>query len=348
MEKRLREATLLLAEYYRAEGRTLPWREGRDPYRVWLSEIMLQQTRVEAVIPYYHRFLSRFPDVYALAAATDEQLYKCWEGLGYYSRARNLRESARQLAAAGGVFPDTVEGWLALPGIGGYTAGAISSICLGLPTPAVDGNVLRILARLFASREEVTSAAFKRDCHARLSRVYPRGEDAAAVTQGFMELGQRLCLPNGAPKCEGCPLASLCLARAEGVERELPVRAAKKQRKVCNLTILLCHKQGKFAVRRRPDEGLLSGLWEFPSRDGHLTEAEAAEAVGALGLTPTAIIALPDAKHIFTHIEWRMQGYLCDCEGEGDGLCFATPDEIRDSYPIATAFRAYKEHILRP
>lgn len=350
MTEILESALPLLLDWYGATARPLPWREEITPYRVWISEIMLQQTRVEAVIPYYQRFLSAFPDVKSLAEAPDGLLMKCWEGLGYYSRARNLRRAAEKIVTEyNGVFPADYESLLSLPGVGPYTAGAIGSIAFGLPTPAVDGNVLRILARLGKVGEDVLSPAVKNSFTAALAAVYPKGKKAGVLTQAFMELGQRHCLPNGAPLCEGCPLSAICRAHLSGEEENFPVRTPKKGRKVLKKTVLLLHCNGRFALRQRPKEGLLAELWEFPNTDGFLSPEEAADYIASLGLSPLGVTETEGGKHIFTHLEWHMKGYFaeCACETPPAGLVFATPEEIRDRYAIATAFRPFRKFTVQ-
>lgn len=353
MEK-CKELLSIIAEFYKSHGRKLPWRENKDPYRVWLSEIMLQQTRVEAVIPYFHRFLSAFPDVHALAEASEQEVLKMWEGLGYYSRARNLHRAAKAIVEQhGGVFPARYEELLALPGVGEYTAAAVGSICFGLPRAAVDGNVLRIWARVFADSRPITDAAVKKEITATLSAAYPSGDAAEGATQGFMEIGQRFCLPNGTPLCAECPLRQICEANGKGECTSYPVRAAKATRKIQQKTVLLLHvasadvEKGYFLIRKRPENGLLGGLWEFPLFDGTLTEAQAFAAAESIGVHPIAVLQTAGGKHIFTHVEWHMTGMLLECEEIiPEGLTAASVSDLRDRYPIASAFRAFKEPIL--
>lgn len=223
---RLSQTVQPLLGWFQTHARALPWRADREPYHVWLSEIMLQQTRVEAVRGYYARFLAAAPDVFALAALPEAQLLKLWEGLGYYNRARKAQACAQEIAARGGVWPDTVEGLLALPGIGPYTAGAIASICFERPAAAVDGNVLRVCARVLDDATPIDSAAHKAALTAALSACYPAGH-CGDFTQALMELGATVCGPNRAPQCEVCPIAALCLARAHGTAAALPVKAPR-------------------------------------------------------------------------------------------------------------------------
>lgn len=223
----------LIARWYACARRDLPWRRTREPYHIWLSEIMLQQTRIEAVIPYYHRFLSRFPDIRALAQAEDAQLVKLWEGLGYYSRARYLKKAAVLIMERyGGELPRQAAELKKLPGIGDYTAGAISSIAFGEPEPAVDGNVLRVITRVLACGEDIRLAGTRSRITELLRRCYPAGEDAALLTEGIMELGETVCIPNGEARCRECPLQAHCLAHKNGIEAQFPVKSPMKKRRV--------------------------------------------------------------------------------------------------------------------
>lgn len=254
--QRLSQTVQPLLDWFQAHARTLPWRADREPYHVWLSEIMLQQTRVEAVRGYYARFLAAAPDVFALAALPEAQLLKLWEGLGYYNRARKAQECARVIAARGGVWPDTVEGLLALPGIGPYTAGAIASICFERPAAAVDGNVLRVCARVLDDATPIDNAAHKAALTAALSACYPAGH-CGDFTQALMELGATVCGPNRAPQCADCPIAALCLARAHGTASALPVKAPKRAKRAEEHTVFCLRCGDRLAVERRPDSGLL-------------------------------------------------------------------------------------------
>ena len=336
-----------LVAWYRENARPLPWREEPTPYHVWISEIMLQQTRIEAVIPYYRRFLEAFPTVRALSEADDGVLMKHWEGLGYYSRARNLKRAAVLLVEAyGGELPRTAEALRALPGVGPYTAGAIASLAFGEPAPAVDGNVLRVLARLTADHRNVLLDSVKKEAEASLREIYPRGADAAALTAGLMELGEVACIPNGAPRCEICPLASLCEAKRQGLCDEIPYRAKRPPRTVECRTVLLLEHAGRVGLSLRPPEGLLGGLWEFPSADGHLTEAEVEERLALWGLSPLGMEKGPEAKHIFTHREWRMTSFRVTLADEGGGLTFVTREELRRAYALPSAFRTFTSLLL--
>ena len=332
-----------LLAWYRAHSRALPWRIERTPYRVWISEIMLQQTRIEAVIPYYHRFLAALPTVEALAEVEEDVLMKLWEGLGYYSRARNLRRAAREIVEKhNGILPASFEALRALPGIGDYTAGAIASLAYGLPEPAVDGNVLRVLSRLSADGRNVLSPLVKREATEALRACYPKNPEAAtAMTEALMELGEVVCIPNGTPHCAACPLKEMCEAHRLSLTDSLPYREGKAPRKIEERTILLLHVGARVGIRRRPEEGLLAGLWEFPSLDGCLTEEEVYRRLCGEGIMPDGITEGPRAKHIFTHKEWHMTSYLVSLSEICADLTFADREELSRTYAIPTAFRAF-------
>ena len=340
--EKLKTCLPLVIRWYAQSGRPLPWRQEPSPYHVWLSEIMLQQTRIEAALPYYRRFLREFPTVEALAGAEDERLMKLWEGLGYYSRARNLKKAAQQLVARyGGELPQQAKELKKLPGIGDYTAGAIASIAYGQPEPAVDGNVLRVMTRLLADEGDIMQADTKGRITALLRRSYPSGRDAALLTEGLMELGETLCIPKGAPHCEQCPLREHCLAHKGGTEERYPVKSPPKARRVEERTVLLLHHEGRYAIRRRPEQGLLAGLWEFPNGEGKLSAEQAAARAESLGLRVTACKPCAAHTHLFTHVEWHMGAYLLECAGEGGELLWKSPEEIARDHSLPTAFRFY-------
>ena len=341
-QERIKQALPRVARWDAAVRRDLPWRRSPTPYHVWISEIMLQQTRIEAVIPYYQRFLAALPTVADLAAVDDDALMKLWEGLGYYSRARNLKKAAVMiLEQFGGELPDQAEALKKLPGVGDYTAGAIASIAFHRPEPAVDGNVLRVVSRLLASAGDVMDPAVRRAVTACLREAYPSGEDAALVTEGLMELGETLCVPSGEPRCEACPLCDLCLAHARGEEGRYPVRSAARQRRIEARTVLLLRCGGRWAIRRREGAGLLAGLWEFPSLDGEIPADELSS------LFPDALSILPcgRARHVFTHVEWQMTGYLVTLPSPLPGYVWETPETIRASYSIPTAFQYFQKQV---
>ncbi len=350
-EAELRNIVKPLVNWYRENKRDLPWRHNPYAYRVWISEIMLQQTRVSAALPYYERFLAALPDIPALAACEEEKLHKLWEGLGYYSRVRNLQKAARIVCEEyGGELPADYDALRALPGIGDYTAGAIASISFGLAVPAVDGNVLRVFSRLYNDPGVITEPGVKKAFTARVMEHQPP-EKAGDYNQALMELGALVCLPNGAPLCGQCPLAALCAARAAGTMLELPRKAAPKARRVEPVTVVLAEDaEGRFLLQQRPGKGLLAGLrqpllWEGEARSAGEVRARLEE----LGLGCAGAEALPEAKHIFSHIEWRMKGYAVRVGAvyAPAGCVWASREQMQDEYTLPGAFKAYKKRMGR-
>ena len=339
----LEQLPIPLLLWYREHARVLPWRTQPTPYRVWISEIMLQQTRVAAVLDYYRRFLEEAPTVEALAELPEERLMKLWQGLGYYSRARNLQKAARQVMEKwGGVFPNTYEAIRSLAGVGDYTAGAISSIAFGLPVPAVDGNVLRVCARLRADYGDISAQATKRRVTGDLSQVIPL-DAPGEFNQAMMELGATVCLPNGAPLCDRCPVSGFCRAFQEGRTGELPVKAAKKERRVEERTVYLFFAGERVALRRRGSKGLLAGLWEYPNE---LTDG--ADWPRVWGLSPKTLERAGTGKHIFSHIEWRMSALAGELAGDAPlppGWVWAGREELRQVYAIPNAFQAFTPQV---
>ena len=333
-----------LLPWFRENQRDLPWRQDKEPYHVWLSEIMLQQTRVEAVKGYYARFLEKIPTVAALAAADDELLHKLWEGLGYYSRVRNLKKAAQSIMERHcGAFPREYEKVLALPGIGEYTAGAICSIAFDQPVPAVDGNVLRVVSRLTADHTPIDSPAYKRRVRDALAAVYPA--EAGAFTQALMELGATLCGPNWKPRCEECPCKAFCRGALEGTAEQFPVKPAKKARRVEEKTVFILSCDGSYALEKRQDRGLLAGLWQFPNCPGKLKMDEALPAVEKMGLAPREVYRQVERKHIFTHIQWEMTGIYLEVESTAGEFNWFTAEQIRQEAALPTAFRQFWEEI---
>ena len=334
-----------LVNWYRVNKRDLPWREHKDPYRIWVSEIMLQQTRVEAVKPYYERFLKELPTVKALAEASEDKILKLWEGLGYYNRVRNMQKGAQQIMIDfAGEFPHTYEEILTLKGIGNYTAGAISSFAYGLPKPAVDGNVLRVITRILADASDITKQSTKTRIEQALQQVIP--VDAASdFNQGLIELGAIVCVPNGEPKCEVCPVKTWCEARKEGLTDKIPVKTKAKERRIEKKTILIFRDGEKIAISKRGKKGLLAGLYELQNEPGHMTIEEVTRFSKEIGLMPIHIKELPTAKHIFSHVEWNMIGYEIRVDElektNKKGLLFIHPEDIVKDYPIPSAFDKY-------
>ena len=339
-----------LLDWFYQNKRILPFRTDPSPYHVWVSEIMLQQTRVSAALPYYERFLAALPDIPALAACEEEKLHKLWEGLGYYSRVRNLQKAAKIVCEQyGGQLPADYDALRELPGIGDYTAGAIASISFGLPVPAVDGNVLRVFARLYDDARLITDPAVKKAFTARVMEHQPP-EQAGDYNQALMELGALVCVPNGAPLCAACPLHDLCKARTAGTAPTLPRKAAPKARKVAPVTVALVESGGNFLIRQRPEKGLLAGLWEPLLWEGEaLTPGELHEKLTAMGLVceADAIAPLPAAKHIFSHIEWRMTQYAVPAPPQPapEGTVWASREQLRTEYTLPGAFKACKKYL---
>ncbi|MCD7981609.1 MAG: A/G-specific adenine glycosylase [Clostridiales bacterium] len=337
-----------LLQWYETNARALPWREDITPYRVWVSEIMLQQTRVETVKPYFERFMRELPAIRDLAECSEDRLLKLWEGLGYYNRVRNMQEAAKTvLADCGGQLPADYDRLRALKGIGSYTAGAIASIAFGIPVPAVDGNVLRVIMRVCADDSDIAKQPVKTDVERRLAAVIPDGR-SGTFNQALMELGATVCLPNGEPLCGECPWRNLCEARKHDIQTLLPVKGKAKARKHENLTILIIRDGDRVVLHKRPDRGLLAGLYEFPNRKGHLTQDEAIRAVQEMRLHPLHIRRLEDAGHIFSHVEWHMTGYMVQVDSltrEEAELLFIEVEEMREHYPIPSAFSAYAKYI---
>lgn len=345
-----------LLNWFAGHARVLPWREEPTPYRVWVSEIMLQQTRVEAVKPYFERFTKRLPDVEALAECPEDELLKLWEGLGYYNRVRNMQKAAVQVMEEhGGKLPADYEKLLKLKGIGSYTAGAIASIAYQIPVPAVDGNVFRILTRVSADDTDIMKPSFRTLLEKELREVMQGMEMPGAFNQALMELGATVCVPNGAPLCEQCPWNSLCLARKEGRIAELPVRTKAKARRIEKRTVLVIRDNDKVAIRKRPEKGLLAGLYELPNVVGRYSQDEIVHLVKDMHLSPIRVQKLENAKHIFSHIEWQMEGYAIlveeagfDAEAEKmaeNHLIFVDAEKSQENYAIPSAFAAYAKYM---
>lgn len=365
LRDRLKAMNGPLLAWYEAHARILPWREDPQPYRVWISEIMLQQTRVEAVKPYFERFMQALPDVNALAEVEADRLMKLWEGLGYYNRARNLKKAAQVIVSEyGGKMPSDYEQLLKLPGIGSYTAGAIASIAFGIPVPAVDGNVLRVISRVTASYEDILKQSTKRWMEEHLKETMP-SDRASHFNQGLIEIGAIVCVPNGQPKCGECPLESICLAKQKGLIAELPVKTPSKKRRIEERTV--CILEGieeaadgnevsaptrsadasvRIGLHKRDDTGLLASLYELPNTEGHLKPEELSE---AFGLEPGSIVEiqpLPETKHIFSHVEWRMIGYRILLNTVlPEHYIAVRKSEIKESYPLPNAFGRYTKLI---
>ena len=332
-----------LCAWYDAGHRELPWRQDTRPYPVWLSEIMLQQTRVEAVKGYYARFLRELPTIEDLSRCPPDRLTKLWEGLGYYSRVRNLQKAAQVIQDTyGGRFPETFEAVRALPGIGDYTAGAICSICFGLPTPAVDGNVLRVLSRVMEDEAPITNQKTKNACREALVPVYQNGP-RGTLTQALMELGAMVCVPNGAPRCESCPLREICLANLHGTQDKFPVKEAKRPKREEHRTVFVLQCEDALAVRKRPGKGLLAGLWELPNVEGTLPAEQALAFAEEAGCEPFELQKSVERTHVFTHIIWKMRCYYLLCREKSPEFVWAGAERRRTDVALPTAFRMFVE-----
>lgn len=331
----------LLLKWYDENARRLPWRGTKDPYHIWLSEIMLQQTRAEAVVRYFDRFLARCPDVFALAEAPQDEVLKLWEGLGYYSRARNLHAAAKKVAEQGGIFPDTVEGLQALPGIGPYAARAVASIAYDAPVPALDGNQMRVLSRCFAV-ERILKTPFDLEEEALSCLSKSRPGD---YNQALMDLGSAICTPKN-PKCTTCPLSPVCRAYEEGEPERYPLRPAPIVKREEEWTILLIRTPKGVVIRRRDEKKLLGGLYEFPAVEGHLNREEVKQHLQETGYSGAQdFISLPPAKHVFTHLIWRMQGWMIRVDSCPKDILTVDADGIR-SRAFPSAIRKYHELAL--
>lgn len=346
VRERLEAINRPLLFWYEQHARILPWREDPQPYRVWISEIMLQQTRVEAVKPYFERFMRELPTVADLAAVPEDRLMKLWEGLGYYSRARNLKKAAGVIMeTCGGEIPSEYRELIKLPGIGSYTAGAIASIAYGQAVPAVDGNVLRVLSRVLKSREDILKQSTKRWLETELAATMP-ADQASHFNQGLIEIGAIVCVPNGQPKCGECPLASLCLARREGLTGEIPVKTPPKKRRIEERTVCLIEHEAQIAINRRGDRGLLASLYELPNVEGYLDEEALLAAFHLDGHKIAGIEALPQAKHIFSHVEWHMIGYRVALDDEiPPAYITVQKEELKSRYALPNAFGRYTKLI---
>lgn len=345
----LEEIVTPLVKWYRENKRILPWRDKGNAYYTWVSEIMLQQTRVEAVKPYFERFITELPDVESLADCPQEKLLKLWEGLGYYNRVRNMQEAAQTVKKEyNGRLPEDYQALLSLKGIGSYTAGAIASIAYGINVPAVDGNVLRVISRITESAEDISRQAVRKKIEQQLQEIMPE-ECPGDFNQALMELGAVVCIPNGKAKCGECPVASVCLAYRHDKVDSLPVKAPKKARILEDRTVFIIQDGECTAIRKRPEKGLLAGLYELPNIQGHLKREEALLYVEKMGLDPLYIEKLPPAKHIFSHIEWRMQAYRIKVsslkKAQDRELIFADKEQSGKQYAIPSAFGAYAKYI---
>ncbi|MGN0242636.1 MAG: A/G-specific adenine glycosylase [Lachnospiraceae bacterium] len=347
------EIVAALLNWYDYNARVLPWREDKNPYRIWVSEIMLQQTRVEAVKPYYYRFMEALPAVADLACVSEEQLMKLWEGLGYYNRARNLQKAAQIIMQQyHGEMPHDYETLLKLPGIGEYTAGAIASIAFGQPVTAVDGNVLRIIMRLQGCYDDVLKQSTKRMVSDALQEVLPV-ERVSDFNQALMELGALVCIPNGKPHCEECPWDTRCMAFQKELTGEIPVKKAKKARRIESKTVLLLQYCQEILLHKRGADGLLANLWEFPNLEGKLEKRQVEQWLEEQNITDYVITSLDGGKHVFSHVEWHMTGFRVCFQTQPtdwtmlqeDTYRWVVPEELAENVAIPAAFETFKQQI---
>lgn len=335
-----------LCSWYKQNQRALPWRETHDPYRIWVSEIMLQQTRVEAALPYYERFLTALPTVQTLADAPEERLLKLWEGLGYYSRVRNMQKAAKIVTVQyDGRFPADVKLLEKLPGIGDYTAGAVASIAFGLPAPAVDGNVLRVIARLWNDDTDIMLPQMKKTVKTVLNKIYQSADNCSDLTQALMELGALVCIP-GTPRCVACPLRQLCRAYANQTAATLPVRNAKKEKKLVMRTVLLPVVNNHVALVKRPPKGVLADMWEFPAVDGHMTGAELRHTLSDFGITETPLSGI-HSRHVFTHLIWDMKSYVIPVAEHTDRFVWVSAHDLAHHIMLPSAMQPFYRALLQ-
>lgn len=346
------DATRLVA-WFDKNKRELPWRDTGNPYDVWLSEVMLQQTRIEAVREKYILFQKALPDIKFLAIVDDDVLMRLWEGLGYYNRARNLKKCAQVIMNQyDGLMPSSYEELLSLPGLGPYTAGAVASIAFGKAVPAVDGNVMRVLARVFENRDDVRNVETKKMYENVIRTLFEENNDphfVSSFNQGLMELGEVICVPNGRALCEQCPFSSVCLTHKHGTYEEIPFRSALKQRKQISKTVAVIRNGDRFLVHKRKNTGLLAGMYEFMNIDKFLNQKEVIAYVNALGLEAIHVKKLPDSRHLFTHLEWNMKAYevtVSQCyKALGDNCTFVNEEEL-DQMAIPSAFHTYVDYYM--
>lgn len=342
MSKQLGRIVASLLTWYQKNKRDLPWRKDKNPYHVWISEIMLQQTRIEAVMNYYQRFMERLPSIQSLAKINEDELLKLWEGLGYYSRAKNIKKAAQKVMTDyDGKMPESYAELLKLPGIGEYTAGAIASICYNEKVTAVDGNVLRVISRVIGSKKDVLLPETKKEIEEMLREVMP--DDSGDFNEGLMELGELVCVPNGMPACDKCPLKEKCIAFHQNLIEEIPVRMKKIKRKKEEKTVFILQSEdGRIAIQKREEKGLLSGMYEFPNQNGYLSKEKVHEIISGWKMTVQEIKELQEVKHVFTHVDWYMKGYLVTVKETSTTFTWASKEQLSQKYALPTAFRKFK------
>lgn len=335
----MEQMNLYLLNWYQQNKRDLPWRKDQNPYHVWISEIMLQQTRIEAVIGYYDRFIKRLPSIQDLAQINDDELLKLWEGLGYYTRARNLKKAAIMIMEEyDGIFPNTFEQIMSLPGIGEYTASAIGSICFSLKEVTIDGNVLRVYMRLQNCYDNVDDLKIRRKVRNELQKIMP--EEAGDFNQALMELGETICLPNGIPKCSECPLKNFCKSYQNDTYLELPIKNKKKDKKEEKYTILLFYYKSQFVLEKRKESGLLQNLWQFPNIQGHLTKKQLENYLKENKIKFLKVKKSVSYTHIFTHKRWNMISYMVELDKNDYNMNWNDLKTLKEK-AIPTAFMPF-------
>lgn len=342
-EVRLEKITVPLIKWYQGNKRMLPWRNKKNPYYIWISEIMLQQTRIEAVKVYYERFIKEIPDVQSLAGIEEEKLLKLWEGLGYYSRAKNLKKAAMKICEEyNGQMPKTYEELIKLPGIGEYTAGAIASIAFNEKIPAVDGNVLRVISRIVGSLKDILLRETKKEVTVKLKQIMPK--EPGDFNEGLMELGERICIPNGEPLCKQCPIRNWCISYEKGLTNEIPVRVKKIKRKKEKRLVFILQYQDRIAIRKRDEKGLLAGMYEFPNVLENKNR-DIGKILKGWNLQAIKVENIGEAKHVFSHIEWEMIGWSIEVQEKNEEFLWVKKEDIFEKYAIPEAFRYYKNRI---
>jgi A/G-specific adenine glycosylase len=327
--------------FYDHSKRVLPWRANKNPYYIWISEIMLQQTRVETVIPYFNRFIKTIPSVYELSIIEEDKLMKLWEGLGYYSRARNLQKAAIQIMTHfNGEIPQTKTELESLSGIGPYTSGAILSIAFEQRVPAVDGNVLRVFSRVYGIEDDIKQQTTKTYIKDLVLAHLPATRNGD-FNQSIMELGATICIPNGAPLCSICPIQNICKAYEEQTQSRIPFRTKKTKRNMESKTIIVFMYKDMYGIKKRPSKGLLASLYEYETLDDAYSLKDVEQ------LFKKNVTDMGPSKHIFTHKVWLMNGYLVEIDTPIEEFTFVTREELIETYSIPSAFKAYTNHIVK-
>ena len=335
-----------IVKWYQENKRDLPWRKGKNPYHIWISEIMLQQTRIEAVIGYYYRFLEKIPDIKTLATIEEKSLLKLWEGLGYYNRARNLKIAANQIENEyQGKFPTTYVEIIKLKGIGEYTASAISSICYNEPQVTIDGNVLRVFTRFYNDQRNIDEPRTKKSIREYLQKIIP--EESGDFNQGLMEIGETICIPNGIPKCNICPLKKDCLANHYNTYQDLPIRKKKIVKKQEDYTVLIFQNQDEVAIYQRTKESLLNNLWGFPQIEGLFSMEEIKDYLIKQNIKYQYIQQGIQNTHIFTHKKWNMISYKIRLTTNYSLKQYKWKkiSEIKEEFAIPTAYKPFLEFL---